>query len=115
MAPKLVSRHSFHILVIITFFAGIAFRSSATEPALSPMPPGKSEATCHDWAADQDSDTIYAWGQQDNGQSSESVALRRLASYCQGAPAPDVVRYGSSISFDEKYCRHHRQAAICRQ
>jgi hypothetical protein len=115
MAPKLVSRHSFRTLVIAAIFAGTAFQSSATEPTLSPMPAAKSEATCHDWAADQDSDTIYAWGQQDNGQSSESIALSRLTSYCQGSPAPDVVRYGSSVSFDEKYCRHHRRPAICRQ
>src|SRR3984885_7395884 len=103
MAMKRVSRHSFHTLVITTLLGGLALPSFATEPTLSPMPAVKSAATCHDWAADQDSDTIYAWGQQDTGQSSESIALSRLTSYCQGSSAPDVVRYGSSVSFDEKY------------
>jgi hypothetical protein len=115
MMAKLVSSQSFRSAVVSIVFAGAASQSIAAASELSAMPAVKSQATCHDWAAEQNSDTIYAWGQQDTGQSSESIALSRLTGYCQGSPAPEVVRFGSSVGFDNRYCRHHRQAAICTQ
>ncbi|MDR3407708.1 MAG: hypothetical protein P4L68_04340 [Methylovirgula sp.] len=85
----------------------------ATMPFLTPMPDDRSPPSCERWAAQQDGDAIYAWGQQDGGGSSKDVAALRLALYCLGDPAPEIIGFGSSAGFDRDYCERHRRAAIC--
>jgi hypothetical protein len=103
------------VAAIFGLTTGWTSEACATMPLLTTMPDTRSSAACHDWAADQDSDTLYMWGQQENGKSSEIVARSRLTAYYLGSTIPDIAKFGSSVGFDRAYCRRHNQAAICLQ
>jgi hypothetical protein len=79
----------------------------ATMPMLTPSPKPATPTACKRWAAKQDADAIDMWGIQADGSSSRAVALRRLADSCMGHRAPEIVGFGSSVGFDEAYCKKH--------
>jgi hypothetical protein len=82
-------------------------------PMLTPTPTPATPTTCKEWAASQDDDAIEMWGIQENGLSSRDVALRRLYFSCLGYRPPDIVGFGSSVGFDEAYCKNHPKFKIC--
>jgi len=65
------------------------------------------------WAADQDDDALYMWGMRDAGGSSSEVAVLRLALSCFGEGKPDIVGFGSSVGFNDAYCKAHPKKEIC--
>jgi hypothetical protein len=105
----------------ISGVAGFAALTIFTLPAnaimfvLTDMPTNRTAAACHDWAAEQDSDALYMWGQQADGKSSESVALSRLPNYCVAGDMPEIAKFGSGFGFDRDYCKRNPRDGICRQ
>jgi hypothetical protein len=41
------------------------------------------------------------------------VAIERLARSCMGQKKPEIVGFGSSVGFDQAYCKQHRSERIC--
>ena len=91
------------------------FPASATMPELTQRPKQASAAACKAWAAKQDDEAIYMWGFREDGSSSRTLAMQRLMRECMGGPKPEIVGFGSSMGFDEAYCRKHPNTGICRK
>lgn len=53
------------------------------------------------------------WGVQQDGGGSYELGVHRLTSQCLGEPILDIVGFGSSVGFDDKYCSRHRNVPIC--
>lgn len=85
----------------------------ASMPVLTASPNPATSATCTHWAIEQDEDTLYMWGATESGESSKAEAIQRLIGSCMGRKIPDIVGWGSSVGFDEAYCKKHARAAIC--
>jgi hypothetical protein len=87
-------------------------------PRLTPEPNPATPKACKEWAAKQDNapdnDAIEMWGIQEDGTSSRDVALRRLFLHCLGQHPPEIVGFGSSVGFNETYCRNHPKFKICK-
>src|SRR5262245_25058100 len=90
-----------------------ATTASATMPLLTPKPTPATPDACRAWASEQDEDTIYMWGTQEDGTNSPEVAVERLTRSCMGHPTPEIVGFGSSVGFDEAYCKKHGDQKIC--
>jgi Sel1 repeat len=98
-------------LVCLTLFGISAAR--ATMPPLKPKPQTLSLAACKQWAAKQDQDAIEMWGIQENGTSSRAIAVDRLARSCLGQRPPEIVGFGSSVGFNDAYCKKYPKFKIC--
>lgn len=86
----------------------------ATMPTLTPMPAAKTKTACLKWAGEQkDEDAVYMWGMLEDGKTSQSVAVRRLASYCMTGKYPPIVTSGESIGEHDKYCKSFPASAPC--
>jgi hypothetical protein len=85
----------------------------ATVPMLTEQPTPASSVACKEWAARQDDEALEMWGIQEDGQSSRTVGINRLASYCMGLPKPEIVGFGSSAGFDRDYCKRHKKQDLC--
>ena len=89
--------------------------ANATMPLLTPKPKNPTPAACKAWAATQDDDAMEMWGIQEDGTSSRTVAIDRLARSCMGQRPPEIVGFGSSVGFDKSYCRNHPTFKICKR
>jgi hypothetical protein len=101
-------------LAILTLALLISSSAHATGPELTPTTKPSTPEACKAWAAKQDSDAFYMWGQQKNGWSSRQIALRRLILFCLGHRPPEIVNFGSSAGFDQTYCHKHPRFKICK-
>ncbi|MCH4560968.1 hypothetical protein [Mesorhizobium jarvisii] len=99
-----------HVAMAVVILAGPA---QASMPVLTPAPNPATAATCTHWAVQQDEDTLYMWGTTESGVSSKDKAIQRLIGFCLGRKVPDIVGWGSSVGFDEVYCKKHVRAPIC--
>lgn len=97
-------------VVAIVLLSGPAFSSM---PVLTPSPNPATSASCTEWATQQDEDAIYMWGMTESGESSKGEAIQRLIGSCLGREVPDIVGWGSSVGFEERYCKKHARAPIC--
>jgi hypothetical protein len=102
-------------LTAISFFAAIVLATAAhaTMPVLTATPKPATPESCKAWASSQDEDAIWMWGTQEDGTTSEVVALQRLTASCLGEEPPEIVGFGSSVGFDDAYCEKHPQQKIC--
>jgi hypothetical protein len=100
------------LFVVFAFNAPFAF---ATAPVLTTKPSPPSLSSCQAWADRQSEDALDMWGQKSDGASSRDIAVLRLALFCLGDTPPQIVDFGSSIGFDDIYCRSHKREAICAQ
>lgn len=82
-------------------------------PALTDVPKPSSPTVCKEWAAKQDDEALEMWGIQEDGKSSRTVGINRLASFCMGQPKPEIVGFGSSEGFDRDYCIKHPEQDLC--
>lgn len=102
------------VLVLATcILLVVAGNALATMPMLTDQPRPASPKTCKEWAAKQDDEALEMWGIQEDGKSSRAVGINRLASYCMGQPAPEIVGFGSSAGFDLDYCSKHQEQDLC--
>jgi hypothetical protein len=101
----------FYAAIIALAFLSPAY---ATMPALTPAPDSPNPISSEKWAAEQDDDAIEMWGTQENGISSRTVALHRLADSCMGHEPPDIIGFGSSAGFDRAYCKKHTSSKLCK-
>jgi len=85
----------------------------ATMPMLTSKPNHPTTPACGRWAERQSGDAIYYVGIRRGGTTSREVAVARLIDSCLGKEIPDIVGFGSSAGFDERYCNAHRGAGIC--
>jgi hypothetical protein len=98
-------------LVGATLSASHAF---ATMPTLMPMPAIKSKPACLKWGREQkDEDATYMWGMLEDGTTSQTVAVRRLANYCMTGKYPLIVTSGESIGEHDQYCKSFPASAAC--
>jgi hypothetical protein len=101
-------------LLAVVLLSMLSHRALATMPTLTSMPKAASPGACEKWAGRQNADAIEMWGIQENGRSSREEALRRLTLSCRGKASPEIVGFGSSVGFDEMYCRKHPEVEICK-
>jgi hypothetical protein len=103
------------IVLVVALLGGFLFDrpAGAAMPDLTPDPKTTSRSACQTWAKKQSSEAIRMWGIQDDGTTSRSVAISRLADSCMGKAPPDIVGFGSSVEFDSDYCARHRMTLIC--
>ena len=94
-------------VALVTTFA------HASMPMLTPLPESITVRTCSEWARAQDEEAIDMWGVQQEGSGSYELGIHRLTSECLGEPVSDIVGFGSSVGFDDKYCSRHRDVPIC--
>jgi hypothetical protein len=99
------------ILTALVLIGVIA--ANATAPKMTAAPAMATQQTCKAWAAKQNEDVIYMWGQTESGATSPAIAKHRLVGYCMGLGAPEIVNFGSSVGFDEGYCAKNAAAPIC--
>lgn len=100
-------------LIFATSILIVAGNVNATMPMLTDQPKPALPATCKEWAAKQDDEALEMWGVQEDGKSSRTVGINRLASYCMGQPKPEIVGFGSSAGFDRDYCNKHQEQDVC--
>lgn len=86
----------------------------ATMPMLTERPKVGDAEACRTWAARQSEDAFDMWGIQESGKSSRDVAILRLSLVCLGDPQPEIVGFGSSVGFNDAYCRKHKRTEVCR-
>lgn len=91
----------------------LATEAHANMPALTPHPSKANVAACEKWASSQDEEAIYMWGTLQSGGSSNAVGVGRLTATCLGDPKPDIVGFGSSVGFDDAYCKKNPKHKIC--
>lgn len=89
---------------------GLVGEADATTDPFTPKPKHPTVTACEKWAAEQTEDNIYMWGQEDDGTSSEKVAMGRLTDFCMGNGRPDIVFFGSSAGYDIAFCKKHPEA-----
>lgn len=102
-------------LLALATLATIAVPAWATMPLLDDMPSRRTDEACWAWAEQQaeNEDVAFMWGTLDDGNTDRAVAKRRLADHCLGKPKPEIVGFGSSVGFDQDYCRRHPRQKIC--
>jgi hypothetical protein len=114
MVTNMVSRYAALAVALESMFFG-AHSAVATIPRLTDGPNPSSITACKQWAAQQSGDAIDMWGIQEDGSSSRTVSLDRLARHCVGEPAPEIVGFGSSAGFNETYCKKFPTIKLCKQ
>ncbi len=87
--------------------------ANATMPLLTAQPGTPTLIGCREWALSQTEDAIEMWGRKQNGSSSRDTAIKRLIDLCRGVQPPDIVYFGSSVGFDDAYCKEHKTEKIC--
>jgi hypothetical protein len=102
-----------HAVALATGFLAIAGNVHATMPMLTDEPKPALPKTCKEWATKQGVEALEMWGIQEDGKSSRTVGINRLASYCMGQPKPEIVGFGSSAGFDRAYCNKHQEQDLC--
>lgn len=94
-------------------FGSVSLRAYATMPLLTTQPVPATGSSCEKWAAEQDEDALYMWGQQEDGTSSNEVAKLRLTLHCLGEQIPPIVTFGSSPGASQAFCADHATTPIC--
>jgi hypothetical protein len=96
-----------------SFLLVLATDARATMPLLTAEPKPATPDACRAWASSQDEDAIELWGIEEDGTSSPEVAVQRLYLSCLGQQPPEIVGFGSSVGFNEAYCKKHPKQKIC--
>jgi hypothetical protein len=105
---------SFGRAFCLAFILLASSQARATMPTLSDKPEPATLSACQIWAQKQGEDVFDMWGVEEKGGSSRDLAVSRLISYCLGDQPPEIVGFGSSVGFDDDYCKRHPKAALCR-
>ena len=100
------------LALCLILFAGLAARASM--PELTVRPKVISSATCEAWAGSQKTEAKDMWGIKQDGTSSVAAAMTRLTRWCLSQKMPEIVGFGSSVGFDEAYCKNHPTIKLCR-
>src|SRR5690242_9827362 len=102
------------VLLPVLILLATSTSGLATMPPLTEKPHKRTDENCWAWAEKQagDEEVAYMWGILDTGNSDPEVAVRRLAESCLGKPTPEIVGFGSSVGFDDSYCRRYPRQMI---
>lgn len=88
--------------------------AAAAMPSLSSLPGARTVEACQGWATSQSEDAREMWGMLPTGEGSAPIGTMRLTLHCLGDAKPEIVGVGSSVGYDEAFCRRHPATPLCR-
>jgi len=87
---------------------------SAQTSELTALPENANLKTCKRWLKKQTEAIIDKWAVKSTGEPSKVIGRQRLILYCLGDPPAEIVGFGSSKEFDDRYCAKNRETQICK-